>query len=128
MRASQATLDLIGDYYQAMDDGRLAECQRFFTPDATLQIAHRSPIVGWDAIFNVMSAGMAVPFVHGISHDVRNAWEEDDGTVIFEVAATYSLDGDRTVVVPGIVIAEVSDGRFSSQRIAADLSPIYGSM
>jgi hypothetical protein len=53
-------------------------------------------------------------------------WEEDEGVVVFEVHATYDMTDGRTVVVPGVVIGEVDDGRFRSQRIAADLSPVYG--
>lgn len=126
MRASAETLQLVTDYYKAMDEGRLADCEQYLTPDATIQIAHRPPMVGWDTIFTIMQAGMSAPHVLGLTHDVKNAWEEEDGTAIFEVHATYSLEGDKTVVVPGIVIATIVDGRIASQRIGADLSPIYG--
>ena len=126
MRASERVLELITGYYTLLDEGRLDECDRFFTPDATLKIAHHPEIVGWEAIDRVMRAGMSNPIVRSITHDVRNAWEEDDGVAVFEVHATYSLADGRSVVVPGIVIAEIEDGRFKRQRIAADLSPVYG--
>ncbi|MGH2760123.1 MAG: nuclear transport factor 2 family protein [Actinomycetota bacterium] len=126
MRASEATLQLITGCYALMDGGRLDECDRYFTPDATLKIAHHPEIVGWEAIDRIMRAGMSNPMVGSITHDVRNAWEEDDGVVVFEVHATYSLADGRTVVVPGVVIGEIEGGRFKRQRIAADLSPVYG--
>jgi hypothetical protein len=73
-----------------------------------------------------MRAGLAV--VKGIRHEVLNAWEAEDGVLIFEVVAHYTLKDDRKVDVPGVVIAEVSDGRFQSQRIGADLSAVYGNL
>jgi ketosteroid isomerase-like protein len=127
VRASENTLELIHGYYRLMDEGRLDECEQFFTPDATLKIAHHPEIVGWPAIDRIMRGGMANPNVQSIVHNVRNVWEEDAGVVIFEVVAHYTLADGREVEVPGIVIAEVSDGRFTSQRIAADLSTVYGS-
>jgi hypothetical protein len=123
VRASEETLELIRSYYGLMDEGRLEECERFFTPDATITIAHNPPMQGWDVIFRMMQAGLSA--VKSITHEVRNAWEEDDGTVIFEVVAHYVRMDGRRVDVPGVVIGEVSEGRFRSQRIGADLSPVY---
>jgi ketosteroid isomerase-like protein len=126
VRARRETLDLIEGYYASMDAGRLDECDRYFVTDATLKIAHMPEIVGFAAIDRVMRAGLAAPHVEGLVHEVTNAWEEDDGVVIFEVVAHYTLSGDRSVDVPGVVVATVEDGRFASQRIAADLSPVFG--
>ena len=126
MRARPETLEWIKGYYELLDTGRLDECDKYFTPEATLKIAHLPEIVGFEAIDRVMRGGMANPTVKQIVHDVKAAWEEDDGVVIFEVVAHYSLADGREVDVPGIVIGEVSEGRFTSQRIAADLSPVYG--
>jgi len=125
VRASGEILELIRGYYELMDAGRLDECERYFTPDATLKIAHHPEIVGWEAIDRVMRAGLSNPMVKGITHEVKHAWEEDGNVAVFEVHATYALADGRTVVVPGVVIADVEDGRFRRQRIAADLSPIY---
>lgn len=126
VRARPETVQWIKGYYELLDTGRLDECDRYFTSDATLKIAHLPEIVGWEAIDRAMRGGMSNPLVNGIVHDVRNAWEEDDGLVIFEVVAHYMLADGRQVEVPGIVISTVIDGRFSSQRIAADLSTVYG--
>ena len=130
MRARPATLEWIQSYYASMDTGRLDECDAYFAPNATLKIAHLPEIAGADAIGRVIRAGLAVPHVEKLVHEVVAAWEEegeeDDGVVIFEVVAHYSLSGGRAVDVPGVVIATVRDGRFTSQRIAADLSPVYG--
>jgi hypothetical protein len=126
VHAQGETLDLIQGYYEAIDSGRLDDCERFFTPDATLRIAHFPEIAGRETIVQVVRNGLANPNVSKLTHEVRNAWEEDDGTVIFEVHAHYELADGNEVVVPGVVIAETEDGRFRSQRIAADLSPVYG--
>jgi ketosteroid isomerase-like protein len=125
VRASEQTLDLIRNYYASMDGGRLADCEQYFAPDASITIAHNPPMQGWDVIFRMMQAGLSV--AESIRHEVKNAWEEDDETVIFEVVAHYVLKNGREIAVPGVVIAEVSDGRFISQRIGADLSPVYNS-
>jgi hypothetical protein len=127
VRARPETLEWIKGYYELLDTGRLDECDRYFTSDATLKIAHLPEIVGWENIDRVMRGGMANPAVKSIVHDVKEAWEEEDDTVIFEVVAHYTLADGREVDVPGIVIGELSDGRFASQRIAADLSTVYRS-
>ena len=126
MRASPETLDWIRSYYELMDADRLDDCEQYFTPDATITIAHHPPLVGWTAIDRSMRAGLAV--VKRIDHEVMNAWEAEDGVLVFEVVAHYTLADDRKVDVPGVVLAEIRDGRFASQRIGADLSPVYGQL
>jgi ketosteroid isomerase-like protein len=126
VRASDGTIRWIEGYYAAMDAGRMDECDAYFAPDATLKIAHLPEIVGAEAIGRVLRGGLAAPHIEGLVHEVVGAWEEDDDVVIFEVVAHYTLSEGRRADVPGVVIATVRDGRFTSQRIAADLSPVYG--
>jgi ketosteroid isomerase-like protein len=126
VRATPQTLDWIRGYYELMDADRLEECEQYFAPDATIRIAHHPPLQGWDAIDRSMRAGLSV--VQGIRHEVLNAWEAEDGVLIFEVVAHYTLKDDRHIDVPGVVIADVADGRFQSQRIGADLSAVYGNL
>jgi ketosteroid isomerase-like protein len=126
MKAKPETIEWIRSYYRLMDTGRLDECAQFFTPDAEIKIAHYPPMVGWDAIDRSMRAGLAV--VGRIDHEVGNAWEADDDTLVFEVVAHYTLKDDRKVDVPGVVVAELRDGMFHRQRIGADLSAVYGNL
>ena len=123
MKASPETADWVRKYYKLMDDDRLAECEQYFTPDAEIKIAHHPPMVGWEAIDSSMRAGLSV--VGRIDHEVLNVWQADGDTLIFEVVAHYTLKDDRKVDVPGVVIAELQDGRFHRQRIGADLSAVY---
>jgi hypothetical protein len=125
MRASSGTLDLIHAYYGSMDAGDLAGCERYFTPDATMQIAHFPVIEGWPMIERIVGGGLANPNVASLKHEVLNAWDEEGGITIFEVHAHYEMTDGRSITVPGVVIAEIADGRFTSQRIAADLSPTF---
>ena len=124
MRASTETLGVINGYYALMDAGDLSGCEKFFSPDATMQIAHFPKLEGWPMIERVMGAGLANPNVKSLKHEVRNAWDEDDCS-IFEVHAHYEMSDGREIVVPGVVIAEIANGRFTSQRITADLSPTF---
>jgi hypothetical protein len=126
MRAPAETLAWIRSYYRLMDNDQLEDCARFFTPDAEVKIAHYPPMVGWDAIQRSLRAGLAV--VGRIDHEVLNVWEADDDTLVFEVVAHYRLKDDRKVDVPGVVIAEIREGRFHRQRIGADLSVVYGQL
>jgi hypothetical protein len=126
MRAQPETLEWIRRYYELMDTDRLDECEQFFAPDATIQIAHHPPLEGWAALDRATRASLSL--VKSIKHDVLNAWEAEDALVIFEVVAHYTLRDDSKVDVPGIVIAEIADGRFLSQRIGADLSPVFGNL
>jgi ketosteroid isomerase-like protein len=126
VRAKPETLDWIRGYYELMDTDRLDECERYFTPDAEIRIAHHPPLVGWGAIDRSMRAGLSV--VEGIEHEVHGGWEAEDDVLIFEVTAHYTLKDGRKVDVPGVVIAEVADGKFHRQRIGADLSAVYANL
>ena len=126
MRATQETLDWIRGYYELMDANRLAECEPYFTADAEIRIAHHPPLVGWGAIDRSMRAGLSV--VGGIEHEVKAAWEVEDDVLVFEVTAHYTLKDGRKVDVPGVVIAELADGKFHRQRIGADLSAVYSNL
>ncbi len=126
VRASRETLNWIRGYYELMDTNRLAECESYFTPDAEIRIAHHPPLVGWESIDRSMRAGLSV--VGGIEHEVRNAWEAEDGVLVFEVTAHYTLKDGRKVDVPGVVVAELADGKFHRQRIGADLSAVYANL
>jgi ketosteroid isomerase-like protein len=121
MKAGDQTRALVERYYALMDEGRLEDCRPLFHDDVELRIAHHPPITGWDMLLRVMTSGLAVA---DITHTVGRAWEED-GTAIFEVDATYVFADGRTVVVPGMVVATIEDGRFRKQRIFADLSTVF---
>ena len=125
MRAGPEVFAVIRGYYALLDEGRIEDCERYFAPGATLRIGNHPPVTGWESISRAMKAGLGHPRILRIRHEVLNAWEEDGGVAIFEVSATYELTDGRTIQVPGVVIAELAGGRFLSQRIAADLSPVY---
>jgi hypothetical protein len=126
MKASPETAEWVRSYYRLMDEDRLDECEQFFTPDAEIKIAHHPAMAGWAAIDRSMRAGLSV--VGHIDHEVINVWQADDATLIFEVVAHYTLKDDRKTDVPGVVIAELQDGKFHRQRIGADLSAVYGNL
>ena len=66
--------------------------------------------------------------VKDISHDVQGVWEDEEGTVIFEVDVTYILKDEREVALSGAVFCVMEDGHFQEQRIYADLTPLFAGL
>ncbi len=90
LKASERTVDLVRRYYASIDKTKkMDEAILFFTEDATLYFANNEPVSGREAIHAAIIG--ILDSVEDIRHDVRGVWEDEEGTVIFEVDVTYFL-------------------------------------
>lgn len=123
MTASKETVEFLNAYYRLVDAMKIGEFMAFFTPDARLIFANNEPMQGRDAI----EAGLTqvLSSVDGIRHDLRQIWNVDDDTVVFEVDVTYSRKDGRDVRVPGSAVCEMRNGLMAQQRIYVDLAPVF---
>ena len=127
MKASEKTVDLIQRYYASIDTTKkMDEAIHFFTEDATLHFANNEPISEREAIHAAISG--ILDSVKAIRHDVRGIWEDEEGTVIFEVDVTYILKDGSEVALSGAVFCEMEDGHCREQRIYVDLAPLFAGM
>lgn len=124
MEASAATREWLERYYAAVDAKDIDAALDFFASDARLRLAGNDPVRGREAIGRMLGAGLDA--VEGTRHQLKRIWEEDGGHVLFEVDVVYDLRDGRTVTVPGAAVCTVSGGRFTDQRLYADLSPVLG--
>ncbi len=126
-KASETTVDLVRRYYASIDaTKKMDEAIHFFTEDATLHFANNEPISGHEAIHAAISG--ILDNVKDISHDVQGVWEDEEGTVIFEVDVTYILKDESEVALSGAVFCEMEDGHIQEQRIYVDLAPLFAGM
>ena len=126
-KASETTVDLVRRYYASIDKTKkMDEAILFFTEDATLYFANNEPVSGREGIHAAISG--ILDSVEDIRHDVRGVWEDEEGTVIFEVDVTYFLKDEREVSLSGAVFCEMEDGHFKEQRIYADLAPLFAGL
>jgi ketosteroid isomerase-like protein len=125
-RASQATVDLLNDYYTAMRAKDLATCRTYCADDMTVTFANNPRIDGADAFFDVLSGMLAQ--VTSLHHDIVNAWESDDGSLIFESSATWTLLDGQTLRIPACSILTMDDGKVAHQRIYVDNAPLFDAL
>jgi ketosteroid isomerase-like protein len=125
-RASQVTVDLLNDYYTAMRSKDFASCRTYCADDMTVTFANNPPIDGADAFFDVLSQMLAQ--VTSVHHDIVNAWESDDGSLIFESSATWTLHDGQTVQIPACSVLAMRDGKVADQRIYVDNSPLFDAL
>lgn len=124
MKASEATREWLGRYYAAVDAKDVERALDFFAPDARLRLGGGEAVHGREAIGRMLEGGLRS--VEGTRHELEGVWEEDGGLVLFEVRVVYRLQDGRTLTIPGAGVCAVSEGRFTEQRLYADLSPVFG--
>lgn len=126
MMASEETFDWLRRYYSLVDAERMDESATFFAEDAKLRFANNEPIVGREGIDATLRG--LVESLDGIRHDLKDAWEEEAGVLIYEVDVTYTRKDGGVVTCHGAVVSEVEDELFQEQRIYVDITPVFADM
>jgi ketosteroid isomerase-like protein len=121
-RADQATVDLLTDYFDAMEAKDLARLGSYYADDITQTFANAATITGRDAVLNQMTTLLGK--VKSLAHPLRNVWQEDGGTLIFEATSIWRLHDDREVKINACSIFTLHRGRFTDQRIYVDNAPL----
>lgn len=121
-RSNQTTVDLLKDYFDAMEAKDLARLAAYYDDNITQTFANAPTITGRDAILERMASLLAK--VKSLAHPLINVWQEDDGVIILEVTSVWHLHDDTVTEIDACSIFTVRDGKFTDQRIYVDNAPI----
>jgi ketosteroid isomerase-like protein len=121
-RANQATIDLLTDYFQAMEAKDFDRLGAYYADDITQTFANAPTITGRDTMLTRMVD--LLRRVKSLAHPMINVWQEDNGVVIFEATSIWHFHDDREVKTNACSIFTVVDGKFTDQRIYVDNAPV----
>ena len=121
-RPDQATLDLLTDYFQAMEVKDLDRLGAYYAEDITQTFANAPTITGRATVLARMADLLGQ--VTSLAHPLTNVWQEDGGVVIFEVTSVWRFHDDTEVSVNACSIFTIADGTFTDQRIYVDNAPV----
>ena len=80
-RADQATIELLTDYFQAMEVKDIDRLGAYYADNITQTFANAPTITGRDPLLARMIDLLGK--VNSLAHPLINVWQEDDGVVIF---------------------------------------------
>ncbi|MFH8253211.1 nuclear transport factor 2 family protein [Microbacterium sp. B2969] len=121
-RADQATIDLLTDYFDAMEAKDPERISSYYADDITLTFANAPTITGRAAMLERIMTLLGK--VKSLAHPLINVWEEESGVVIFEVSSVWHFHDDNVVTINACSIFTIADGQFIDQRIYVDNAPI----
>ena len=117
-QADQATIDLLIDYFDAMEAKDYERLGSYYADNISLTFANAPTITGRDAMLAQMTTLLGK--VKSVAHPLINVWQEDDGVVILEVTSIWRLHDDTVVEIKACSIFTLADGKFVDQRIYVD--------
>ena len=121
-KADQATIELLTDYFDAMEAKNPARLGSYYADNITLTFANAPTITGRDAVLEQMTTLLGK--VKSLAHPLTNVWQEDGGVVIFEVTSIWRLHNDSEVKINACSIFTLVNGKFTDQRIYVDNAPV----
>ncbi len=121
-QADQATIDLLTDYFQAMETKDFDRLRAYYADNITQTFANAPTITGRDTMLARMVDLLGK--VTSLAHPLLNVWQEDDGVVIFEVTSIWHFHDDTEVKINACSIFTIVDGKFTDQRIYVDNAPV----
>ena len=121
-RADQATIDLLTDYFDAMEAKDPTRIGAYYADDISLTLANAPKVTGRGPVLEQMTTLLGK--VKSLGHPLINVWSEDGGVIIFEVTSIWRLHDDREITINACSIFTLTDGKFSDQRIYVDNAPV----
>ena len=126
MPATQATIDLLSEYYDAMEANDAQRFGAFYADDMTLTFANSPRITGRQ---NVLAAFAEVlNRVRSLHHDLVNVWEQDGGVVVYESVGVWNLFDGQKIAINACTVLTLVDGKFADQRIYVDNAPVFAAL
>ena len=126
MTATRATVDLLTEYYAAMETNDPARYGVYYDEDMTLTFGNSATIHGRQ---NVLAAFAEVlNKVRSLHHDLVNVWEQDGGVVVYESVGVWNLLDGTQVSINACTVLTVADGKFTDQRIYVDNTPLEAAL
>ena len=121
-QADQATIDLLTDYFDAMEVKDHERLGTYYADNISLTFANAPTITGRDAMLEQMTSLLGK--VKSLAHPLINVWQEDDNVIIFEVTSIWRLHDDTEIKINACSIFTLVDGKFTDQRIYVDNAPV----
>jgi len=126
VQASQATIDLLTEYYAAMESNDPQRYGTYYADDMSLTFGNDPTITGRE---NVVAAFTEVlERVRSLHHDLVNVWEQDGGVVVYESVGVWNLHDGTTVPINACTVLRLVDGQFADQRIYVDNAPVFAAL
>jgi limonene-1,2-epoxide hydrolase len=123
VHASQATIELLTEYYDAMETNEPGCYGTYYSDDMTLTFGNSPTIEGRE---NVIAAFAEVlKRVRSLHHDLVNVWEQDGGVVVYESVGVWNLFDGRKISINACTVLTVVGGKFVDQRIYVDNAPVF---
>ena len=122
MSASQATLDLLTDYYAAMESSDPLRYGTYYAEGMTLTFGNSPTITGRQNVIGAFAEVLGK--VRSLHHDLVNVWEQDDGVILYESVGVWNLFDGRRISINACTVLTVADGKFTDQRIYVDNAPV----
>ena len=122
MRAPDATVQWLRDYYAAMDSGRYDEVAACFTPDVHTIYPSGVEVIGRDALMQQTERSLNA--LDRIQHEIVNVWVEDS-ELIFELDVTYCRRDGGVLQRGGIGIFVMDGELIREQRLFVDLAGVW---
>jgi ketosteroid isomerase-like protein len=121
-RAPQETIELLNDYFGALETKDFDRLRAFYANDVALTFANHPTITGAEDVLAVMVdlAGR----LNRIEHRLLRVWQEDDGVVVLEVRCRYHLNDGTVIEITACSIFTIADGRFTDMRLYVDHAPV----
>ena len=126
MRASQATIDLLTKYYDAMEENDPERYGAYYADDMTLTFANSPAVTGRESAIAAFSD--VLNKVRSLHHDLVNVWEEAGGVVIFESVGTWYPHNGTAISINACSVFTLVDGKFIDQRIYVDNAPVLAAL
>jgi len=126
VRASQATIDLLTKYYDAMEENDPERYGAYYADDMTLTFANSPAVTGRESALAAFSD--VLNKVRSLHHDLVNVWEEAGGVVIFESVGTWNLRNGTAISINACSVFTFVDGKFTDQRIYVDNAPVLAAL
>jgi ketosteroid isomerase-like protein len=126
VQASQATIDLLTEYYGAMESNDPRRYGTYYADDMSLTFGNDPTITGRE---NVVAAFTEVlKRVRSLRQDVVNVWEQNGGVVIYESVGVWNLFDGRKIAINACTVLTLVDGKFADQRIYVDNAPVLAAL
>ncbi|MEU0414532.1 nuclear transport factor 2 family protein [Streptomyces griseorubiginosus] len=120
--APQETVDLLNDYFGALEAKDFDRLRAFYADDVTLTFANHPTITGADHVLALMTdlAGK----LERIEHRLLRVWQEGDGVVILEVRCVYHLNDGGVIEITACSVFAITDGKLADLRLYVDHAPV----
>lgn len=114
--------DWIFDLFDAIDNMDPEKFVSYLDENAEFIFGNMSPVKGRENIKKAVSDFFGT--IQGLRHEVPNIWTIKD-YIFSELKVTYTRKDGKKVVVPGLNLFKVKNGKIEEYKIFIDISPVY---